>query len=132
MKTPTKAYCATYVRERSLLKVVSYAFMYWYMCRLDAISHRRLVVNKGCRWTPSTSLSSSWFLLLAYIIAPVVGINCTRRPARTRRSHTPHDSTFNSLAQREAEARVQFAQVRPGTGWLSRRHAPYLCGAIRR
>jgi len=46
------------------------------MCRLDAgRSHR--VVNKGCRLSPSTSLSSSW-LLLAYI-APVVGIYRTRR-----------------------------------------------------
>jgi len=39
---------------------------------------RCLVVNKGCRLSPSTSLSSSWFLLLAYI-APVVGIHHTRR-----------------------------------------------------
>jgi len=32
-------------------------------CRLDA-SHRCLVVNKGCRLSPSTSLRSSWFLLM--------------------------------------------------------------------
>jgi len=62
---------------RPVLKVVYYYIMYWYMCRLDA-GHCRLVVNKGCRLSPSTSPSSLWFLLLAYI-APVVGINRTRR-----------------------------------------------------
>jgi len=65
------------------------------MCRLDA-SHRCLVVNKGCRLSPSTSLSSSWFLLLAYI-APVVGINRTRR-LPTCRSHTLH-SPFAYIAR---------------------------------
>ena len=60
-----------------LLKIVSYSLMYWYMCRLDA-SHRCPVVNKDFRLSPSTSLSSSWFLSFAYIalssayIAPVV------------------------------------------------------------
>jgi len=55
---------------------------------------------KSRRLSPSTSLSSSWFLLLAYIapslayIAPVVLPSC-RLIARTRRSHTLHDSTFN-------------------------------------
>jgi len=60
-----------------MLKGVSYSIMYWYMCRLDAGRCHR-VVNKGCRLSPSTSLSSSWFLLLAYI-APVVGTRRTRR-----------------------------------------------------
>jgi len=47
------------------------------MRRLDA-GLCRLVVNKGCRLSPSTALSSLWFLLLAYI-APVVDIHRTRR-----------------------------------------------------
>jgi len=51
--------------------------MSWYMCRLDAGRCHR-VVNKGCRLSLSTSPSSSWFLLLAYI-APFVGIHRTRR-----------------------------------------------------
>ena len=46
------------------------------MCRLNA-SHCCLVVNKDYRLSPSTSLSSSWFLSLAYI-ALVVGIHHTR------------------------------------------------------
>jgi len=42
--------------DSTMLKVVSYSFMYWYMCPLDA-SHRCLVVNKGCRLSPSTSVA---------------------------------------------------------------------------
>jgi len=60
-----------------MLKAFSYSVMYWYMRWLDA-GHCCLVVNKGCRLSPSTSLSSLWFLSLAYI-APVVGIHRTRR-----------------------------------------------------
>ena len=60
-----------------LLKAASYSIVYWYMRWLDA-GLCRLVVNKGCHLSPSTSLSSLWFLLLAYI-APVVGIHHTRR-----------------------------------------------------
>jgi len=66
-------------QDEKVLKVVSYCIMYWYMCLLDA-SHHCLVFNKDCRLSPSTSQSSSWFLLLAYI-APVVGIHRTRRLA---------------------------------------------------
>jgi len=70
------------------------------MCRLHA-SHCRHVVNKGCRLSPSTSLSSLWFLLLAYI-APVVGIYRTRRLGYLLLTyicclHTSHASTFNTL-----------------------------------
>jgi len=55
-----------------MLGVLSYSVMYWYMCRC----HR--VVNKDCRLLPSTSLSSLWFVLLAYI-APVAGMHRTCR-----------------------------------------------------
>jgi len=51
--------------------VVYYSPMYWYICRLDA-SHRCPVVNKDCRLSPSTSLSSSWFLSFAYIALVVL------------------------------------------------------------
>ena len=51
--------------------VVYYSPMYWYICWLDA-SHRCPVVNKDCRLSPSTSLSSSWFLSFAYIALVVL------------------------------------------------------------
>jgi len=93
--SPTRARQRMSPMKPRPVKGCSYSFMYWYMCRLDA-SHRCLVVNKGCRLSPSTSLSSSWFLLLAYI-APVVGINRTRR-LPTCRSHTLH-SPFAYIAR---------------------------------
>ena len=59
------------------------------MCRLGfGRCHR--VVNKDCRLSPSTSLSSLWFLLLAYIVPAVLAHVC--------RSHTSHPraSEFNT------------------------------------
>jgi len=56
---------------------------------------------KTRRLSPSTSLSSSWFLLLAYI-APVVLSSCRPFVLSSHCSHSPfahlaHDYTFNNV-----------------------------------
>jgi len=88
------------------------------MCRLNA-SHCCLVVDKGCRLSPSTSLSSSWFLLLAYI-APVVGIHRTRRLiylwlayiAPAVRIHCTHLLLIQSIYIHTSRYREQFYRLK--------------------
>ena len=57
-----------------VLKVVSYSFMYWYMCRLDA-SHRCLVVDKD---SPFVAVHFAVFVVVPvdarFIAVPVVSV----------------------------------------------------------
>jgi len=67
-----------------VLKVVSYSFMYWYMCRLDA-SHRCLVVNKE---PPFVAVHFVAFVVVPvdarFVAVPVVSVIMSWRSHKSR------------------------------------------------
>jgi len=99
--------CPPSRRYTSMLEVVSYSVMYWYMCQLDGGRCHRVVNTDCCRLSPSLRClrcgSCRWHTSHLPSWPPVA------RMHRTRRSHISRPPEFN-----RARASSKFP---PACGW---------------